>query len=237
MRIALAVVLFAVLQTAHAENYFAGYLGGAGTQNSFLNIQQPGGTDLRFSNVSFAGRSWESPLYYGVRHGFFFIPHLGFETEFTHFKVFTDTTRAVPVSGTNAGAPVNRAVPLNTFVQRLNMSHGANLLTANLVGRKSLFNEPDHKLGRVLLTARVGFGITIPHAEYQVLNGLALEHYDAGKFAWQIAGGAEFRLWKGLYGLGEYKFSHAREDIQLTPGNAQTVLKSNHGVFGLAVHF
>lgn len=58
-----------------------------------------------------------------------------------------------------------------------------------------------------------------------------------GRLAWQVAGGVEFRLWRGLYALGEYKFTRTRQRGEIFSGRAQSLLRTHHGVFGLAYHF
>lgn len=63
------------------------YLGGARTGASALRISQPAlGNDLTFERVRFRSRSFDPPLYYGLRGGYFppRVPFLGFEAEFIH---------------------------------------------------------------------------------------------------------------------------------------------------------
>ena len=58
-----------------------------------------------------------------------------------------------------------------------------------------------------------------------------------GRLAWQVAGGIEIKLWRGLYALGEYKFTRTRQRGTIFSGEAESLLRSHHGVFGLSYRF
>lgn len=53
----------------------------------------------------------------------------------------------------------------------------------------------------------------------------------------QAAGRAEVRLVGGLYALGEYKFTRTRQRGRVAGGEAESLLRTHHGVFGLSYHF
>jgi hypothetical protein len=85
----------------------AAFTGGAHTLDSPLTISQPGlGTQLVFRDVRFDGRSFEPPLYYGFRGGYFLRRRLsvGVEAEFIHLKIYSDPTGRVRATGTRRGA-------------------------------------------------------------------------------------------------------------------------------------
>ena len=233
-----ALLLIAVMAIpCRAEWQVAAYLGDAHTQNAGVHIrQQPLGTDLLFRDVSYRGESFESPQYYGLRGGNFFTEHFGLETEFIHLKVFANLGRSVPTRGTVAGVPTSGSFPMSTFVQRFSVSHGMNMLLVNFVARKQFFPAPQERLGRLLINGRAGVGATIPRAETEIM-GLRDEHYQWARVALQFAGGAEVRLWRKLYALGEYKYTHSDERFRVSGGDATTLQRSHHGVFGLAIHF
>jgi hypothetical protein len=52
-----------------------------------------------------------------------------------------------------------------------------------------------------------------------------------------MAGGVELKLWRGLYALGEYKFTRTRQEGKIASGSAESLLRTQHGVFGLSYHF
>ncbi len=222
---------------AEAEWNFSGYIGSVHTQNSTLSLQALSATtDLRFHDVKWAGESFRGPLYYGVRGGYFFSRHFGLEAEFIHMKVFAPTQRTVVADGVLRGASVSGAMPMNAVVERFNISHGNNLLLGNFVVRQDFWRDDD-RLGRVIVSARVGFGGSIPHPESTVL-GVSDEHYQGGSPAGQVAAGVELRLLRHLYWMGEYKLTRNRQHVRVAgDGTAAAAFNSHHVVTGVAVHF
>ena len=217
----------------------AAYLGGAHTASSSLNLTQPAlNTRIRFDNVSFDARSFDSPLYYGYRGGYFFRgnPAIGIEAEFIHLKVYSDPQQRVRVTGTYQGGAIADEMPLGRIVQRYSISHGVNLLLFNLAGRYGVGRGAGESASRFYLIGRFGVGPTIPHTESQI-DGNRQGQYEFGRAGWQAAGGAEVRLWRGLYGLAEYKFTRTRQQGKIFSGEAESLLRTHHGVFGLSYHF
>ena len=218
---------------------FSAYLGGASTRPTSLTISQPAlGTQLAFEGVRLEGRSFDPPLYYGLRGGYFFRrkPSVGVEAEFIHLKVFSDPGQRVAASGRLRGLPVAAELSLGQVVRQYSISHGVNLLLFNLAGRHRAARGADAPDGRLILTGRAGFGPTIPHTESNI-EGRAQQQYELGRLGWQLAGGAEVKLWRGLYALGEYKYTRTRQRGEIFGGEARSLLRTNHGVFGLSYHF
>ena len=227
---AAAVFLWLVIAgTALAEWSAAGYLGGAWTHDSFLHIDRPqAATSLRLDGVSFEGRSFESPIYYGYRLGYFWTRRFGLEAEFIHMKVYARTERTVKAHGTLRGSPVDGSIRMGEFVRRFSVSHGANFLLGNFVIRQPA--------GRLTLAARFGLGPSIPHPETE-LDGVFQQQYELGWPAVQAAAGVEFPLWRGLFWLGEYKLTRSRENVRIPGGTAETLLRSHHVVSGIGIRF
>ena len=222
--------------TSRGEWTVAGYLGGARTGSSPLTISQPSlGNLLRFDAVHLEGRSLQGPLYYGFRGGYFLHRlKLGLEAEFIHLKVYADTTRQVQASGIRLGAPIDRIITLRDIVEQYSISHGVNLLLFNLAGRYSIGARNGHD--RFLLAGRFGAGPSIPHTESTV-DGHHQEQYEAGRLGWQLAGGVELHMWRGLYALFEYKFTRTNQRGSVYLGHANSLLRSQHGIFGFNYHF
>jgi opacity protein-like surface antigen len=217
----------------------AAFVGGARTGDSDLRVSQPAlGNDLTFERVRFRSRSFDPPLYYGLRGGYFLprLPSLGFEAEFIHLKVYSNPGQRVRVTGLRRGSPFDRELALGEVVQQYSISHGVNLLLFNVAARRGVRRGPDSPDGRLIFTARAGVGPTLPHTESSV-EGQRQEQYEVGRLAWQAAGGAEFGLWRGLYALAEYKFTHTRQRGEIFSGRAESLLRTHHGVFGLSYHF
>lgn len=217
----------------------AAYLGGASTSSSSLKITQPSfRNQLTFENVRFTGRSFDPPLYYGLRGGYY-LPQLtaiGVEAEFIHLKVYSDPQQRIQVTGNRRGESINGELILSQIVQQYSISHGVNLLLFNLAGRHRLQRSPGRPRGRLILTGRFGIGPTLPHTESTV-DGVHQEQYEVGRIGWQLAGGAEINLWRGLYALGEYKFTRTSQKGKIFSGEAESLLRTHHGIFGLSYHF
>ena len=237
------VVMFAVVQCAAAQTdqgsskadeagwVVTAFLGGGRTASSDLTISQPTlGNNLNFERVRFNSRSFDPPLYYGFRGGYFFdrMPFLGVEAEFIHLKVFSDPQQQVRATGQLRNVPINRELRLGEIVQQYSISHGVNLLLFNVAARR--------RVNRLILTARGGLGPTLPHTESRI-EGQPQEQYEVGSLGWQAAGGAELRLWRKLHLLGEYKFTRTRQRGKVFAGTAESLLQTHHGVFGLSYHF
>lgn len=217
----------------------AAYVGGAHTAASSLTVSQPAlSSNLTFEDVRFRSRSFDPPLYYGFRGGYFIrrMPSLGVEAEFIHLKVFSDPQQRVRVTGRRRGAALEGELPLGEIVQQYSISHGVNLLLFNVAARRGMGRHAEAPAGRLILTGRLGGGPTLPHTESSV-EGQRQEQYEVGRLGWQAAGGAEFNLWRGLYLLGEYKFTRTRQRGKVSSGTAESLLRTHHGVFGLNYHF
>lgn len=221
------------------EWVLAAYLGGARTVASTLRINQPAlNTQLVFDAVRFDGRSFDPPLYYGVRGSYFIrgLSFLGIEAEFIHMKVYSDPTQRVRVTGLRRGAPLDQELPLGQIVQEYSISHGANLLLFNLAARWRILWSPDGSRSRLVLATRFGLGPTIPHTE-STIEGERQQQYEWGRAVWQWGTGAELHIWRSLYALGEYKFTRTRQRGSVFAGFAESLLRTHHGVFGLSYHF
>ncbi len=236
----IALVMLGAPGTARAEWVIAGFLGTAATSRSYLMLTQDATrTAIRFDSVDYQGRSFELPPYYGYRAAYFFRTPgwFGLEAEVIHMKVFAQPEEALPASGTLHGGPVAGSVPLDTVVQRFSLSHGQNMLLANAVLRHPFGERGSDRTARLVATIRLGVGPTLPHVESTV-NDVTDERYEIGAVAFQAGGGIELRLWKGLHGLAEYKFTRCRQAVN-TAGNShvETLLTTHHVVFGAAWHF
>ena len=223
--------------TAAAEWHAAAYIGAAHTQASDLFlVQSAQGTELRFGSVAYSGASFQSPLYYGLRGGYFFSGRWGVEAEFTHLKVFANVSQPVHVLGRLNGNAVDTVVPLDSLVQRFSISHGVNLLMANAVFRQQFWRVPTQRLGRIVVNVRLGAGATIPHPESEVL-GHVDEHYQTGSPVIQAVAGAELRIYRKLYWTAEYKYTRTRQHVDVFSGEAESLLRSHHFVTGPDIHF
>ena len=166
----------------------AAYVGGAHTLASPVTISQPAvGSSLTFERVRFESRSFNPPLDYGVRGGYFMPsrPSLGIEAEFIHLKLFSNPLQQVHVTGVHNGTLIDSELPLGEIVQRYSISHGVNLLLFNVAVRHGVGRIKDAPSGRLVLTGRVGAWPTLPHTESTV-DGRQQEQNEACRMGWLV---------------------------------------------------
>jgi len=217
---------------ADAQWYVAGYLGANHTMPATVTVDQPSlGTSLDFADVTFVARPFTSPQYYGLRGGRLFGEQRrwGIEFEWLHPKVYAEVEQAVHVTGRTAGVAIDTTTRMDTFVQHYAMSHGMNFALINLVGRMPLGAG-----ARVALMGRAGAGPMLPHAE-TTIGGRSREQYERAGVGFQVAGGVDVRLVGKLSAIADYKFGHARPEIDVVDGTGQMTANVHQMAFGLAI--
>src|SRR5919199_579059 len=73
---------------ARADWIVAGYVGNAWTASTTLTVDRGAAGTTTFTDVPFESHSFDSPLYYGYRGGWFRRDGLGIEGEVIHLKVY-----------------------------------------------------------------------------------------------------------------------------------------------------
>jgi lipid A oxidase len=199
--------------TAYAEWTLGAFVGTAWTRPSTLTVDRPAsGAPTKIDGVTFDSRSFETPLYYGYRAGWFRERSgIGAEGELIHLKVYA------------------RPATLGASVRRFSISHGLNLLLANAVVRRPL---PSHH--RAYATVRLGAGVTIPHAESEI-GGVTQGQYEWGSLALQAAIGTEVRVARRVRVLAEYKLTTSAPTVSVAGGTIQARYLSQHLAAGLGV--
>ncbi len=225
---------------ARADWILGGYLGQASTLASTMTVNLPARqTRVDAEGVTYRGRSFEFPLYYGYR--VLWLPgaqsRIGVEYEFIHAKVYAKTERTVRLRGSVRGAPVDAAAPLSSLASRLDMSHGLNFILANVVVRHAFGPRQSSGEPWFVAVARAGAGPTLPYAE-STIDGVDREQYESGGVGAQAAGGLEMALWRRLSVVGEYKWTWAKPTIEIAgDGQATIPARSHHVAFGVAYRF
>jgi len=224
---------------ARAEFVISGFGGAAFTQDNELRLKQAGGTDLTFHGVSYEGRDFQSPQYYGVRLSYFLSehPHWGFGLEFIHAKIYLDTSETVHVSGSRAGAPVNDSERVADTINSFSISHGLNFLTADLIYRWFPAERGASVAGRFQPYAGLGVGALIPHVESDI-GGVKAEEYQWRGPGVQPFLGTNFDVTRHWSLFVEYKFSYANLDELSIPGGSISLEPlSHHLVAGISFRF
>ena len=225
---------------AGAEAFLDLYVGKSFTQSSDVKIRQPSlQSDFTFRDLSFDDRSFESPLYYGGRAGYFFeaVPWIGLALEFFHFKMYAETEDVRRIDGVVGGVPMGGKVPVDTRVQRFDISHGVNYLTLDAIFRYKLVDDPEQSpSGRVQLYAGVGLGPVITHAENTVGNLKGNAGYEVAGLGVQGFAGVRGLVWKYFGLFAEYKVTHSHLNVGVAAGRGRVDELSHHLVGGLTIH-
>jgi len=230
----LAVLIVGTAAPAHADWTVAAFLGGGTTARTTIELSQPSlGVELRFEPVDYRGEAFTSPVYHGYRLGYVLprTPRFAIEAEFVHLKAYTDPAARVSARGRVGGSAVDRVQVLGDTFERFSISHGVNFVLANLV-----FRQPLDRRDRVALAVRGGLGPTVPHPE-STIGGRSVERYELGSFGWQIGAGLEVKVAGGLHAIGEYKLTRTRQRVTVADGEARTLLRTHHGIFGVGWRF
>jgi lipid A oxidase len=217
---------------ARAETTLTLYVGVSFHHDSKVRVRQPGGTDLTYRDISWTSRSLELPLYYGVRltHHFEARRDWGVMLDFFHDKAYADTAKAVGVTGTRGGEPVEGTEPLGTTVQSFNMSHGMNYLTLDVVHRWNTCPEPGCT-ARLQPYVGAGAGLVIPHVEARVGDASVGEYQVRGP-AFQVLGGVAWPFASRFSLSGEYRFTHTSPTVDVPGGTVETTLNTHHLIAG-----
>ena len=235
----LLALLFGFAPLARAEVDLSIFTGVALSQDSDLRLQQGGGTDLTFRDVSFEGRDFEDPPYYGVRALWFPASdsHWGFGAEFFHIKLYANTDQTTHVSGRRNGVGVNGDERIDNTIQTFSLSHGLNYALAEVVYRWQPGQRGEDFLGHLEPYLGVGLGAAIPHVESQV-NGSFHEEYQLHGPGVEGLAGLKVALTRHIGLMFEYRFTYANLDsLDIPGGSIEVTPLTHHLVTGLTFSF
>ncbi|GBF26542.1 hypothetical protein MnTg02_01583 [bacterium MnTg02] len=214
---------------------FGGYVGANYTSASSVFLKQPDQTDMRLDGVHWIGKPFKAPIYYGVRglarqQGHIWLSAM---VDFTHIKAVAERQKKVRQGGQRSGAAVPEEESLSQTFDRLDFTHGHNLLTLNGVLGRPIFGE------RFIPYIGLGSGVAISHVEV-TRKGKPREERT---FEYQIAGpvlqfilGCEVRVSERFALFFEYKLSIAAIGADLTGGGSLTTnLWTHQGVSGVLI--
>lgn len=185
------------------ESDFGAYLGAPYHYPSDFHLVKPGVTDLTIKKIDWYTLPFENPLYYGVRIQRWFSGRFGTMLDFTHSKVhapFDD--QQFDMEGTVDGKPVPPKGRVKDYFNKLEWTHGHNMLTLN-----GLMRLPS--IGIVSPYFGAGAGLSFPHSEiYKKGDASRTYEYQYTGPVGQALFGLEFRLSTGSVFV-EYKFTMA----------------------------
>jgi hypothetical protein len=235
MRARTLFLLVLLLALAHADaSYaqwtFAGFLGDAWTSSSTMTlVNASSGTSVRLSDVDYESQSWRQPLYWGVRAGRTVSPNRRWSVEFEylHLKTFAVSTQVVQADGVIDGREVHGQERFDAIVERFALSHGVNLLLANVA-----FEQPIRH--RLSLVARAGVGPTLPHVE-ATIDGSSRDEYTWGRVAVQGAVAIDWSVTRYLLLTIEAKRTYTHQRLDVGPTKVDAAFATTHVVAGVGV--
>ncbi len=234
------LLLFGLSSVANAEFDGGLYFGKSSSQASDVHLSLPNNTNLTFSNVSWDDKSFENPVYWGLRLTYWLpqAQHWGIALDFTHAKIHADLNATVQVRGIRGGSAVNTQEPLRNTFAELAMSHGYNQLTLNAFYRWPIQSRQSRDgLSDLTPYVGVGAGIAYPHVEVTTAGSVTDEYQIAGMVVNGMAG-INYELSKSLAMFGEYKLSYADMHAELVGGGSlDTKLWTSHFNLGVIYHF
>ena len=163
--------------------------------------------------VGWDGKSFEAPIYYGLRTTFWRGDRLSYGAEFTHTKAYAPTS-ALQSAG----------------FDRLEFTDGHNIFTVNIIKLWELNDFNTYSLA--------GLGVAIPHVDALPSGGLHTFEYQFSGFAFRAAIGLSRRLNDEFSVFSEYQFTASDNKITLLNGGSlNTKLLTNAFNFGISYNF
>ncbi|MFY9239932.1 MAG: outer membrane beta-barrel protein [Roseovarius sp.] len=224
LKIAAAALLMSAAPAA-AEFELSLYLGIQSVDDSRASGTLPGGAAFS-RNVAWEGNPLENPYYYGGRITWWTQNDIGFGLEGTHAKAY---------------APAAARAALG--VDRLELSDGHNIITANVMKRwPTAFGAP-----RWTPYVGGGLGIAMPHVDIQVTGaGGRTYDYEQTGIALRGIAGMKYALNDRWSLFGEYQATWSDNDITIdadptvpgqTDGKLRTELVTHAVNIGVSYNF
>lgn len=185
------------------ENAFGAYLGAPYHYPSDFRLTEDGQHDLTIKNVDWYTKPFDNPLYYGARiQRWLDGGRFGTMIDFVHSKAYAPFDAEKFFEGQLDGAAAPEKAKVRDFFDKLEWSHGHNMLTLNALARLGM-------IGRLSPYVGLGGGVSLPHSEIHLKSdeSRTYEYQYTGPTA-QALFGVEFRTRTGAVFI-EYKFTFA----------------------------
>src|SRR6056297_1907336 len=192
---------------AAAEMELSLYLGVQSVQDSTASGTVPGAGAVSQS-VDWEGKPLENPFYYGARGTWWTANNLGFGLELTHAKAYADAASMA-------------ALGLN----RLELSDGHNIITANVMKR---WPGAFKKTPKFTPYVGAGLGIAMPHVDAQPTGGgVRTFGYEVTGLAARGIAGLKYDLNQDWALFGEYQVTWSDNDLTIDgPGGTSGELST-----------
>lgn len=207
---------------AAAELELSFYLGTQTASDSNASGYLPDRTPFD-RNVSWDGKSFDSPFYYGGRAMWWMQNDFGFGIEGTHTKAYAGSADMAAIG-----------------VDRLEFTDGHNIITANVMKR-----FPDAFAGSNFSPyAGVGIGLAIPHVDILASGKTNRTHgYETTGLALRGIAGMKYALSDHWSLFGEYQIVWSDNDVTIdpdpgeAPGKLRTELLTHAVNVGISYNF
>jgi lipid A oxidase len=208
-----------------AEMELSLYLGWQGVDDSTLSGTLPGAVPVN-RGMNWDGDPFNTPLYYGGRAMWWMPADLGIGVEGTHTKAYASAADMAALG-----------------VNRLELSDGHNILTANVMKR-----WPEAFTGSPLVPyAGAGVGVAVPHVDVRVIGATGRTHgFETTGPALRGLAGLKYDLTENWALFGEYQITWSDNDITVDPdpavpgqvaGRLQTEIVTHALNFGVSYSF
>ena len=241
-RILLVIILVFVIgftESARGEIDVTLFTGVALTPGNDLDLHQAGGTDLTFHDVSFEGRDFESPPYYGFR-GLWFAndnSHWGFGGEFFHIKLYAQTENTVHVTGQRNFKSIDANERIDNTIQGFSISHGLNFPLADVIYRWFPGPRGPGFPGCLQPYAGLGVGAAVPHVESEVREKFHEEYQFHGPGVEGLIG-VNVDLAGHWGAMFEYKITYANlGELDIPNGSIELNPVTHNLVFGVTFRY
>ena len=216
-RFSAAIAGFILFATpALAEMELAFYFGGQSSPHSVVTGTDPGNSvDVNPDfTAKWEGRSFEAPIYYGLRATRWQSETFGWGAEFTHSKVYSD-----------------KETQIESGFDTLELTDGVNILTVNA------YRRWPNQMGALTPYVGAGVGIAIPHVEVSSDGGSTFGYQMTGG-ALRLTAGAKYAInttW-GVFGEYQNTVSFHKMDLD-NGGSLETQLVTNALNIGVSYSF
>ena len=206
--------IFVLTQNVNAQSIEIGVYGGIQSSPHSRITGKHSTSGAQYSElVGWEGKSFDAPIYYGIRTTFWRNDKLGYGAEFTHTKAY---------------APSNALQ--NAGFDRLEFTDGHNIITFNMNRR--------WELGEFKTYSLVGLGIAMPHIDALPSGGLHTFEYEYTGPAVRAAVGLSRNLNEDFSIFTEYQFTASDNKVSLRNGGTlNTKLLTNAVNLGVSYNF
>ena len=210
----LLLSIFLPTQNVNAQSLEIGVYGGIQSSPHSRITGKHSTSGAQYSElVGWEGKSFDAPIYYGIRTTFWRNDKLGYGAEFTHAKAY---------------APSNALQ--NAGFDRLEFTDGHNIITFNINRRWELGDFKTYSL--------VGLGIAMPHVDALPSGGLHTFEYQYTGPAVRAAVGLSRKLSEDFSIFTEYQFTASDNKVSLRNGGTlNTKLLTNAVNLGVSYNF